>query len=84
MLSKVTYLQTEVKKSNSDDDEKEKILQTDSSLQVGDVVVVKYERKWKVLTCLGVVQSVNGEFLQVQYHKGSAGKTFTLKEEGQD
>ena len=62
MLSKVTYQQTEVKKSNSDDDE-ENILQTDTSPQVGDVVVVKYERKQKVLTCLGVVQSVNGEFL---------------------
>ena len=44
MLSKVTYQQTEVKKSNSDDDEEENILQTDTSPQVGDVVVVKYER----------------------------------------
>ena len=83
MLSKVLYLQTEVNKSNSDDDEEENILQANTSLQVGDVVV-KYETKRKVLTYLGVVQSVNGEFLQVQYLKGSVGKTFTLKEGDQD
>ena len=45
---------------------------------------MKYETKRKVLTYLGAVQSVNGEFLQVQYLKGSRGKTFTLKEEDQD
>ena len=66
-------------KNSSDDNEKENILQTDTSPQVGDVIVVKYETKQKVLTYLRVVQSVNGEFLQVQYLKGSGGKTFPLK-----
>ena len=53
-------------KNSSDDNEKENILQTDTSPQVGDVIVVKYETKQKVLTYLRVVQSVNGEFLQVR------------------
>ena len=55
------------------------------SPQVGNIVVVKYETKRKVLSYLGVVQSVDeeGKF-QVQYLKRSGEKTYTLKEDDKD
>ena len=46
---------------------------------VGEIIVVSYATKRKVLKYLGVVQSTNGENFHVQYLESSPGKTFPLK-----
>lgn len=46
---------------------------------VGDIVVVKYAAERKSLQYLGIVQSISGEKLYVQFLKSSGGKTYSLK-----
>ena len=47
---------------------------------VGDVIIVKYATKKKVLTYLAVVQSVNDDEFSVQFLKSSGAKTYSIKE----
>ena len=46
---------------------------------VGGIVVVKYAAERKSLQYLGIVQSISGEKLYVQFLKSSGGKTYSLK-----
>ena len=49
------------------------------SPQIGNIIVVNYATKEKILRYIGVVPLTSGETFYVQYLKNSGGKTFSLK-----
>ena len=86
MLRKISYgqLVSGVNNFNSNDTDADEIDKVEPEVEltpkVGDVVIVKYASKRKMLSYVGVIQSVIENQYQVQYMKKSGEKTFTLKE----
>ena len=86
MLRKISYgqLVSGVNNFNSNDTDADEIDKVEPEVeltpQVGDVVIVKYASKQKMLSYVSVIQSVIENQYHVQYMKKSGEKTFTLKE----
>ena len=86
MLRKISYgqLVSGVNNFNSNDTDADEIDKVEPEVelipQVGDVVIIEYTSKHKMLFYMGVIQSVIENQYQVQYMKTSAEKIFTLKE----